>query len=135
MNDKQHALAAEIRAEAAAQQITAKDMQTAIGVSSSAWSNYFVARTRDVPMSVVVAVAEVLGMTASELLRRAEARASVDPASVSRTRAELEAGLTRSGRRALEQARKDNAERLGPVADPFGRTRADQDDGSIGRTG
>jgi len=124
MDTKQHALAAEIRAESAAQRISAKDMQKAIGVSSSAWSNYFVACTRDVPMGVVVAVAEALGMTGSELLRRAEGRAAhIDP--VAR---ELEDGLSASGRRALEQARRELGV-AGPVRDPFGSVRADQDDG------
>jgi hypothetical protein len=135
MNDKQHALAAEIRAEAAAQRITAKQLQKTVNVSSSAWANYFNTCTRDVPMGVVVSVAEALGMTGSELLQRAEARASLDSPSVSRATAELEAGLSRSGRRALEQARAEQAERMGDaVRDPFERARADQDDGAIGRS-
>ena len=136
MNNEQHALATEIRSEAAAQRITAKQLQQAAGISASAWANYFTRCTRDVPMSVVVAVAEALGMTASELLRRAEARvATVDPVAH-----ELEAGLSPGGRRALEQARRE----LGvgeSVADPFGNERADHDDGigrsaiRLGRTG
>jgi len=129
MDTKQHALAAEIRAESAAQQISAKDMQKAVGVSSSAWSNYFVACTRDVPMGVVVAVAEALGMTGSELLRRAEAREKVlGPPSVDPVTSELENGLSASSRRALEQARRELGV-TGPVRDPFGSARADQDDG------
>lgn len=74
MDTKQHALAAEIRAEAAAQRLTAKQLQRQVGVSSSAWSNYFVSCSRDVPIGVIMDVAHALGMQASELLRRAEAR-------------------------------------------------------------
>jgi len=129
MDTKQHALAAEIRAEVAAQRITAKDMQRAVGVSSSAWSNWFITCTRDVPMGVVVDVAATLGMTGSELLRRAESRAeTMEPVD------ELEAGLSRSGRRALEAARAAHREAGGGGVDPSGRTRADEDDGAIGRT-
>ena len=76
MDTKQHALAAEIRAEMAAQRISTKVMYQAVGVSSSAWNNYFVKCTRDVPIAVVIAVAGRLGMPASELLRRAEDRAA-----------------------------------------------------------
>ena len=76
MSTNQQALAAEIRAEAAAQRITARDLQRAVRVSSSSWSNYFVACTRDVPLSVVYDVAEELGMPGWELLRRAQVRAA-----------------------------------------------------------
>lgn len=128
MYERQQALAAEIRAESAAQRITAKEIQDRIGVSSSACSNYFGKKiVRDVPMSVVADVAEVLGMDDVELLTRARARfESSGSPSVDRTTAELEAGLSRSGRRALEQARREAGE--GGV-DPRGRARADQDDG------
>lgn len=123
MDMKQHALAAEVRAEMAAQQVTTKDMQRAVGVSSSAWSNYFVACARDVPLSVVVEVARALRMPPSELLRRAEARAAADPG-----RDDVEEGMSADTRRVLREQR----ERFGvpgDVADPSGRTRADVDEG------
>jgi hypothetical protein len=125
MTTEQQALAAEIRAEAAAQRITAKDMQRATGVSSSAWSNYFVACVRDVPIGVVIAVAEALGMTGSELLHRAEARAGQSP-STDPVDAELEAGLSPAARRAVERARAEAGENS---VDPSGRARVDVDDG------
>jgi len=72
MNVKQQALAAEVRAEMGRQNIKAAPIQRALGISSTAWGTWFVQCTRDVPISVVIAVAEFLGLTTSELLRRAE---------------------------------------------------------------
>ena len=76
MNSQQEGLAAEVRAEMARRRLTATAIQRDIGVSSTAWSTYFVQCTRDVPLSVVVGVAEHLGLSASELLRRAEVAAT-----------------------------------------------------------
>lgn len=98
MDTKQHALAAEIRAEAAAQRLTAKQLQRQVGVSSSAWSNYFVSCSRDVPIGVVIDVAHALGMQASELLRRAEGREGVDP-----IEAELIAGMSPRNQRVVAE--------------------------------
>ena len=76
MNTQQD-LAAEVRAELGKRRVKAAQVQRAIGISSSAWSNYFVQCNRDVPMSVVIGVAGFLGIPASELLARAE---SAEPA-------------------------------------------------------
>jgi hypothetical protein len=132
----QQALADVVRAELALTGRTAKDAYTALGISSTAWQTYFKRQTRDIPSRVLLDLAAYLGMPLSELSARAEARAvSLDSPSVSRATAELEAGLSRSGRRALEQARAEQAERMGDaVRDPFERARADQDDGAIGRS-
>lgn len=94
------------------QNIKAAPIQRALGISSTAWGTYFVQCSRDVPISVVVAVAEFLGLTASELLRRAEA------APTFRAADELEDGLSASSRRALEKGRAS----VRDVADPPRRT-------------
>ncbi|MFQ6170921.1 helix-turn-helix domain-containing protein [Oryzobacter sp. R7] len=68
------AFADEVRAELARQDISQKAAAAAVGVSTTAWQNYFKSRTRDIPMAVVQALADFLGVPASELLRRAEHR-------------------------------------------------------------
>lgn len=106
MDAMQHALGAEVRAlvAAATPRLTAKAVYTAAGISSSAYSNYFVQCTRDVPVAVVADVARVLGIPASELLRRAEERAAeaVDP-----SEAELLEGMAPHVRRELEGYRRN----------------------------
>ena len=78
------------------QNIKAAPIQRALGISSTAWGTYFVQCTRDVPISVVQAVAEYLGLTGSELLARAE----------SSTIAKLEANLSPAGREVVEDGRE-----------------------------
>jgi hypothetical protein len=103
MNVKQAALAAEVRAEMARQNVKAAAIQRALGVSSTAWGTYFVQCTRDIPLSVIYGVAEHLGLTGAELLRRTdEALARKDPAT-----AQLEAMLSPAALQAVEQARAD----------------------------
>lgn len=127
----QQALSDVVRAELALSGRTAKDAYTDLGISSTAWQTYFKRRTRDIPSRVLLDVADYLGMPLSELSARAEARAEViGSPSVDRTTRELEAGLSRSGRRALERARREAGE---GGLDPRPRARADVDDG-IGRT-
>jgi hypothetical protein len=72
MNEKQRALAAEVRAEMGRQKVTAAAIQRALDLSSSAWGTYFVQCTRDIPLSVINGVAEHLGMTGGELMGRAD---------------------------------------------------------------
>jgi hypothetical protein len=72
MNEKQRALAAEVRAEMGKQQVKAAAIQRALHISSTAWGTYFVQCTRDVPLSVINGVAEHLGLTGGELMRRAD---------------------------------------------------------------
>ena len=125
----QQALADVVRAELALSDRTAKDAYTALGISSTAWQTYFKRQTRDIPSRVLLDLAAYLGMPLSELSARAEARAAVlGPPSVDPVTRELEDGLSDSGRRALEQARRELGV-TGPVRDPFGSARADQDDG------
>lgn len=102
VNDNQQALAAEVRAEMGRQNIKAAPIQRALGISSTAWGTYFVQCTRDVPMSVVVSVAEFLGLAPSELLRRAE---------LAQPAATLEQHITRQlSPEAQEQVRKAKAQ-------------------------
>jgi transcriptional regulator with XRE-family HTH domain len=68
------AFADEVRAELARQDLSQKAAAAAVGISTTAWQNYFKSRTRDIPMAVVQALADFLGVPASELLRRAEQR-------------------------------------------------------------
>ena len=110
MNVKQQALAAEVRAEMGRQNIKAAPIQRALGISSTAWGTWFVQCTRDVPISQVMAVAEYLGLTTSELLRRAEVTAeTMAPVD------DLEAGLSPSSRRALERGRAEHGVGDAPV--------------------
>ena len=74
MNNKQEALAAEIRAEMAAQRIKATDMQARTGIKHASWRNWFVTAARPVPYPELEKVCAVLGVPLSELLRRAESR-------------------------------------------------------------
>lgn len=68
------AFADEVRAELARQDVSQKAAAAAVGISSTAWQNYFKSRTRDIPMAVVQGLADFLGLPASELMRRAEHR-------------------------------------------------------------
>jgi len=100
MNVKQQALAAEVRAEMGRQNLKAAPIQRALGISSTAWGTWFVQCTRDVPISQVMAVAEYLGLTTSELLRRAEETAATQDATTT-----LEGMLSPKGRAAVERGR------------------------------
>lgn len=68
------AIGAEIRAEAAARRITLKELATHAGVSRSALYNWLDAN-RAMPIQSLYAIADVLHIRGSELLRRAEDRA------------------------------------------------------------
>lgn len=120
----QQALADVVRAELALTGRTAKDAYTALGISSTAWQTYFKRQTRDIPSRVLLDVAAYLGMPLSELSARAEAR-EVQLARQSSPHDELEAGLSASGRRALEQARDAHgvADAVDPQSPAKGRTR------------
>ena len=110
MDVKQQALAAEVRAEMGRQNLKAAPIQRALGISSTAWGSYFVQCTSDVKLSTISAVAEYLGLTTSELLRRAEVTAeTMAPVD------DLEAGLSPSSRRALERGRAEHGVGDAPV--------------------
>ena len=53
--------------------MTHKQLQAVSGVEDRSFRRYFVTADRPVPVRAVIAVAEALGLNASELLRRAEA--------------------------------------------------------------
>jgi len=98
------AFADEVLAEIAAQRgLTAKEVQRRTGITQSTWGNYFVQRTTSVKLGAMLAVCEVLGVPAEEMIARARVRA--DRNAAAEPVDELEAGLSASGRRALEKGR------------------------------
>lgn len=76
----ERALIAEIVAEMERQRYTNRAMQQRTGIRPRTWSNYKDGSS-PIPTSAVYAIAAVLGLSGSELYRRAEARAAapVDP--------------------------------------------------------
>lgn len=77
MDDLLHqALADQVRAELALRDTTAKAATEAIGISSTAWQTYFKRRSRDIPMSVLVNLADFLDMPLWRLIEKAEMRAA-----------------------------------------------------------
>lgn len=70
--DLQSAVAGEVLAEAARQRISARQLAAEAGVSHSSWKRWFGDANRNLPLDALHAVADVLGVSASELLRRAE---------------------------------------------------------------
>ena len=124
MNDKQHALAAEIRAEMAAQRITATEMQQRTGIKHASWRNWLVTAVRPVPYPELEAVCDVLGVNLSEMLRRAEVRA-VARSPLDAGTAQLEAMLTDRTRRDVDEARRKE----GGSGDPQIRRSPGEDEG------
>jgi hypothetical protein len=109
MNREQRALAAEVRAEMGAQNAKASHIQEALGVSSTAWGTWFVQCTRDVPMSAVYGVANYLGLTPDELMRRAAVRMAAMPEDDPLT------PRTAAGKAAVEAGRKALAKEKKPT--------------------
>ena len=72
-NDIQAALVKQVKAEMAAQDMRQKDMAAKLGMQTSTLSRYL-AGERDIPMPVVFGFADALGLTAIELVQRAERR-------------------------------------------------------------
>lgn len=105
VNALQSALAAEIRAEMAAQRISATDMQQRTGIKHASWRNWFVTAVRPAPVPEVDKVCAVLGVRASELLRRAEARIDGSPARPPLD-PEITQGLSKRQVRKIEEARE-----------------------------
>ena len=118
MNDKQSALAAEIRAEMAARRITATEMQAHTGIKHASWRNWFVTCIRPVPYPVLEAVSDALGIPLSELLHRAEVRAATTDSV-----ATLEGMLSPSGRAAVERGRAAVRGRKDPQVSTWERSR------------
>jgi plasmid maintenance system antidote protein VapI len=67
------AVATEVRVELAVQRMSQKALAEAVGVGREALNNYLNGH-RDMPMPVFIRIAEALGLTAQELMQRAEAR-------------------------------------------------------------
>lgn len=71
------ALAAEIRAEAAAQQVSTPDLAERASISRPSAYRYL-SGARDLPVSALLAFARVLGVPPADLMDRAQQRASRD---------------------------------------------------------
>ena len=111
--DMESAFADEVLAEIAAQRgLTAKEVQRRTGITQSTWGNYFVQRTTSIKLGAMLAVCDVLGVPAEEMIARARVRA--DRNAAAEPVDELEAGLSPSGRRALEKGRAAVREELDP---------------------
>lgn len=72
------ALAAEILAEASRKRLSHKHIQNEAGIKPRTWGNYFIQGRNHIPMDVVFRVSKVLGVSASELIARAEAASALD---------------------------------------------------------
>ena len=70
------AIGAEIRVEVVRQGLTYGEVFRSVGISSSSWAHYFTACDRDVPLSVLHAICDRLGVRLSDLVAEAERRAS-----------------------------------------------------------
>lgn len=125
----QRALSDEVRAQLGRIGRTQKDAYGFLGISSTAWQTYFKSRTRDIPSSVLLSLAQFLGIPLSELLARTEAREAELVAG--REPDELEDDIGREARRAVSEGR---AAFGGDVVDPSGRHNPDVDDGATGRS-
>jgi hypothetical protein len=80
MEPIERALAEEARREIAGQSLDAKAVYEAMGISQSAYYNYFTKPKRALKLGQIIALAEVLGMEPEELVARARARvASQNP--------------------------------------------------------
>ena len=107
VDELQYALAAEIHGEMKAQRMTAIEIQRRTGIKQASWTNWFVTVKRPVAVSTVVLVAEALGLSTSELLRRAEVRVAQSPR-VDPIEAELLEGMSPRAREAhLRNRSKD----------------------------
>lgn len=67
------ALATQIKVELAERDMTQKDLAEAVGVGRPAM-NHYIKGHKSMPMPTFFKVAEALGLTAQELMQRAEAR-------------------------------------------------------------
>lgn len=122
MRSIEQALADEVLAEVARQRWTHKQMQERAGIPSRTWGAYFVQRDRSIPMTAVEKVAHALGMSGSELMRRAETRieegesheAAADRA-MSNLPPEVVAEIIRIAREVRDEQDPPGAERSNPA--------------------
>lgn len=107
MNNTQAALGDEIRSEMLRQRITAVEMQKRTGIAHASWRNWFVTAKNPAPYPAIVAVCDELGVTVSEMARRAEVAMASRPAP-DPIEAELLEGMSPRAREAyLRNRRKD----------------------------
>lgn len=92
--------------EVKAQRYTATEMQARTGIKSRSWQNYFRQRARPIPIKAVYAIADVLGMPGSELMRRAEERAALPESAADLT----ERAISQTSPEAQEALRKIRAD-------------------------
>jgi transcriptional regulator with XRE-family HTH domain len=119
------AFADEVLAEIARQRgLTRTEVQERAGITSSTWGNYFRERTTRIPLGVIFAVSEALGVLPEEMMRRARLRAdelegqnpTLDPRLAGMMSPETRAHME-------EQVERSRAERGGDVPqDPPGGT-------------
>lgn len=92
------ALADEILAEAKRKRLSHKYLQSVTETPQRTWGNYFVQKRNAIPSRLVFQIAQVLGVSASELIRRAEASVGA-PAFESEALTRDEQGVVVRGRR------------------------------------
>lgn len=110
------------------QRYTATQIQELAGVKPRSYANYMVNRSREFPTWAWVSIGGVLRMDEVDVIRRARIlRNSLDA-----TQVEILSALP--GKLRVDTLRQIAAGRGGGVADPRGRTRADQDDGVVVRS-
>lgn len=113
----ERAVASEILAEIARQRLMHKEVQAESGVKQRAYSYYFIEQVRHIPTPALEAVSAVLGLRASEVMRRAEDRMASMPVE--------DDALTPSrpeNRAAIEEGQKGLAEERKPGRNPRKRT-------------
>lgn len=92
------AVAAEVLAEAARKRLSHKEIQSRAAINPRSWGRYFVQQVRPIPVTDLFGVAEALGVSPSELLRRAEARIAADLSEEARAQVEqAKAHVKKSG--------------------------------------
>ena len=93
----ERAVAGEVLAEIKRQRYTYKEIQASSGIKARAFSYYFTAGERSIPLHVLDAVCAVLKVPTAEMIARGAAQVA--------DRDELEAGLSDADRAVVEQER------------------------------
>lgn len=98
----ERAVAGEVLAEIKRQRYTYKEIQAASGVKARAFSYYFTAGERSIPLYVLDAVCAVLKVPTAEMIARGAARVTDQGDD------ELEAGLSAADRAVVEKGRAEH---------------------------
>jgi hypothetical protein len=117
MRNMEDAIADEILAEVARSRVTAKAVQEATGISPGSWQNYFVQRTRHIPMPAFLSVCAVMRVLPEDMMRRARERAELPESETTR---ELMAGLRPFQRKEAQKVRSAH------LRQPFGQESSDE---------